>query len=254
MVNFSSYKTFVFDLDGTVWDEIHLMHGVAKIFSRLRSAGKNVLIISNHTLHSRRELARILQKKGLKISYKEIINSGYAVATWLKKKGVKKAIAYGEGVKKELREQGIEAVEKMPVKYIVLGHDEEMNYRKLGKIYEAVRDGATVISTAPGRLFFVGSSWYPGMGAFNVAIEYMTEKPVLVLGKPSGWMLHLIKKRIHGKTVIFGDEINSDIPFGKKAGWTTVLVLTGVDKSTKSGKKGEMKPDYILRSVAEIKV
>jgi len=263
MTNFSSYTTFVFDLDGTIWDKVRIFPGVAKTFARLRRAGKKILIISNHTLSGRKQISAELRKMGLQVSYKEIINSGYAIALWLKKKNVKKVLAFGYGVKEDLGAQGIKTTDKLPVKYVVLGHDEEMNYKKLGKIYEAVLRGATVISSAPGRLFFVGDKSYPGMGAFNAAIEYMTKKRVVILGKPSEWMLNLVKKIARGKTVIFGDEIDSDVPFGKKAGWTTVLVLTGVDKSAKveKGAKGgeksakrEMKPDYILKSVADIKL
>lgn len=249
-MNFSKYATFVFDLDGTIWDVLRLIPGASRIVSHLRAAKKNVLFVSNHTMYGRKEIAARLRRMGLQVGHRDIINSGYSVATWLKAKGVKKVMVFGKGMRDDLKEEGIEATDKLPVKYVVLGHDPEMNYKKLGRIYEAVRDGATVLSTAPGRLFFVGDKWYPGMGAFNAAIEFMTNKKVVVLGKPSGWMLHLIRKRVRGKTVIFGDEINSDIPFGKKAGWTTVLVLTGVDKST----KGEAKPDYILRSVADIKI
>jgi len=250
MPSFSSYTTFVFDLDGTIWDVLKLMPGAARTVSHLRAAHKNVLFVSNHTMYGRREIAARLRRMGLQVSHKDIINAGYAVAAWLKAKGVRRVMIFGRGARDDLREQGIEFTDKLPVKYVVLGHDPEMNYKKLGKIYEAVAAGATVLSTAPGRLFFVGDKWYPGMGAFNTAIEYMTKKPVVVLGKPSSWMLHLLRDRVKGRTVIFGDEINSDIPFGKKAGWTTVLVLTGVDKST----KGEAKPDHILKSVAEIKI
>lgn len=249
-VNFSGYTTFVFDLDGTIWDVTKLMPGAAKVVSHLRAAHKDVLFVSNHTMFGRREVAARLRKMGLQVSHKNIINAGYSVATWLKARGVKKVMVFGKGAVADLREQGIEITDRLPVKYVVLGHDPEMNYKKLGKIYEAVSAGATVLSTAPGRLFFVGDKWYPGMGAFNAAIEYMTNKKVVILGKPSGWMLHLVRNRVRGRTVIFGDEINSDIPFGKKAGWTTVLVLTGVDKST----KGKVKPDYVLRSVADIRL
>jgi len=248
--NFSSYTTFVFDLDGTIWDVLKLVPGATRTVTRLRAARKNILFVSNHTMYGRKEIAARLRSMGLQVSHKDIINAGYSVAAWLKARGVKKVLAFGKGIADDLHEQGIETTSQLPAKYVVLGHDPEMGYKKLGKIYEAVRDGATVLSTAPGRLFFVGDKWYPGMGAFNAAIEFMTNKKVVVLGKPSGWMLQLIKKRIRGRTVIFGDEINSDIPFGKKAGWTTVLVLSGVDKST----KGEVKPDYILKSVADIKL
>jgi ribonucleotide monophosphatase NagD (HAD superfamily) len=52
------------------------------------------------------------------------------------------------------------------------------------------------------------------------------------------------------ETVLFGDELDSDILLGKNAGYFTVLVKTGVDKIV----KGKIRPDLVLNSVADVKV
>ncbi len=118
-------------------------------------------------------------------------------------------------------------------------------------IYKAVSQGATVLTTGVGRLFSYGNEMLPGMGAFVAAIELMTQKKVLFVGKPSKYMAKLILKKVKGKKVVmFGDEMNDDIPFAKSLGWTAVLVLTGVDKKV----YGKVKPDFILKSVADIRL
>ena len=250
MADFSKYDTFVFDLDGTVWDVTKLLPGVSKTFSILKKKGKNVIFVSNHTMYSRRQIAHRLERMGLEVEESDIINAGFSVAKWLRAHHASKAMIFGEGIVRDLREEGIANTKELPVGYVVIGHDRKMNYEKLARIYRASRAGASILTSAVGRLFYYKGKWYPGMGVVNSAVEAMTGKKPVELGKPSSWMLKLVMKRVKGRTVIFGDEVNSDIPFGKKAGWTTVLIKTEVNKL----KKGDIRPDFVLRSVADIKV
>jgi ribonucleotide monophosphatase NagD (HAD superfamily) len=52
------------------------------------------------------------------------------------------------------------------------------------------------------------------------------------------------------ETVVFGDELKADIGLGKKCGYFSVLVRTGVDKEV----KGKIKPDLVLNSLKEVEV
>lgn len=248
-MNFSKYQTFVFDLDGTIWNTKRLFPGATKTIDTLRQAGKQVLFISNHTLTARIDLIRVLQKLGLHIHESELITSTEGAAEFLKgKRG--RVLLLGKGIKKDFRKFGIKTVSKLPAKYIVLGHDPTIDYKKLGMIYKAFTQGAIILSTGAGRLFSYGNEMLPGMGSIVAAIENMTQKKVTFVGKPSKCMAKLILKKVRGKRVVmFGDEANSDIPFAKSLGWTAVLVLTGVDK-----KAEKVKPDFILKSIAEIKI
>jgi 4-nitrophenyl phosphatase len=249
-MNFSKYQTFVFDLDGTIWNTKRLFPGAAETIERLRKKGKQVIFISNHTITARIDLVNKLQKLGLHIHENELITAAEGAREFLKgKRG--KVLVLGAGVKKDFRRFGIRFTDKLPVKYVVLGHDPTIDYNKLAMIYKAVSQGATVLTTGVGRLFSYGNEMLPGMGAFVAAIENMTQKKVLFVGKPSKYMAKLILKKVKGKRVVmFGDEMNDDVPFAKSLSWTAVLVLTGVDKKV----YGKFRPDFILKSVANIKL
>lgn len=248
-MNFSKYQTFVFDLDGTIWNTKNLYPGAAKTIEKLGKANKQVLFITNHTLTSRDDIIKKLQKQGLHIHDSDLVTSSQGAEEFLKgKRG--RVLLLGKGIKKDFRKFGIKFVTRPPAKYIILAHDPTLNYSKLAMIYREFTKGATILTTGVGRLFSYGNEMLPGMGTFVVAIENMTQKKVTFVGKPSNYMAKLILKKVRGKKVVmFGDEANSDIPFAKSLGWTSVLVLTGVDK-----KAGTVKPDYILKSVAEIKI
>lgn len=248
-MNFAKYQTFVFDLDGTIWNTKNIFPRVAKTINKLRKANRQVLFVSNHTITPRTEIVGRLQKLGLHIHETEVVTASEGAREFLKgKRG--KVLVLGSGVKKDFRKFGIKFVTKLPAKYIVLGHDPTINIKTLAMIYKAVMQGTTVLTTGVGRLFSYGNEMLPGMGTVVAAIENMTQKPVIFVGKPSKYMAKLILKKVRGKRVaMFGDEANSDIPFAKSLGWTSVLVLTGVDK-----KAGKVKPDYVLKSVADIKI
>jgi len=249
-MDFSKYQTFVFDLDGTLWNNKKLLPGAAKTIEKLYKANKQVVFISNHTITPRPLLLKKLQKLGLHIHDKQLITSTECAAEFLKgKRG--RALVFGKGVKTDFRRMKIKFVNKLPAKYIVLGHDPTIDYKKLAIIAKAVSQGATVLSTGIGRLFSYGNEMLPGMGSIVAAIEFMTRKKVIFVGKPSKYAAKLVRKKVKGKrVVVFGDEINSDIPFAKSLGWTGVLLQSGVDKKV----WGKYKPDFILKSVADIKV
>lgn len=248
-MNFSKYQTFVFDLDGTIWNTKKLFPGAAATIEKLRQKGKQVLFISNHTITARVDLVKKLQKLGLHIHESELITAAEGAKEFLKgRKG--KVLVLGRGVKKDFRKFEIRFTNRLPVKYVVLGHDPTIDYKKLAIIYKATTEGAVVLTTGVGRLFTYGNEMLPGMGSIVAAIENMTQKKVVFVGKPSKYMAKLILKKVKGKKVVmFGDEMNDDIPFAKSLGWTAVHVLTGVDK-----KAGKIKPDCVLKSVAEIKI
>jgi HAD superfamily hydrolase (TIGR01450 family) len=249
-MNFSKYQTFVFDLDGTIWNTKKLFPEIAQTIEWLRKKNKQVLFISNHTITARVDLVKKLQNLGLHIHENELITATEGAREFLKgKRG--KILVLGAGVKKDFKRFGIKFTDKLPVKYVVLGHDPTIDYKKLAMIYKASSKGATVLTTGVGRLFSYGNEMLPGMGAFVAAIELMTQKKVLFVGKPSKYMAKLILRKVKGKRVVmFGDEMNDDIPFAKSLGWTAVLVLTGVDKKV----YGKVRPDFILKSVADIKL
>jgi HAD superfamily hydrolase (TIGR01450 family) len=247
-MDFSKYQTFIFDLDGTLWNNKKLLPGAANTIERLYKAGKQVIFISNHTLTPRTVLLKKLQRLGLHIHDNQLITSSECAAEFLKgKKG--RILVLGDAVKKDFRKYRIKFVNKLPVKYVVLGHDITMDYKKLGLIYMAVSQGATVLCTGVGRLFAYGHTFLPGLGTIATAVEFMTQEKVVFVGKPSKYAAKLVKKKVKGrKVVVFGDEVNSDIPFAKTLGWTGVLIQTGVDKKA----WGKYKPDFILKSVSNI--
>ncbi len=248
-MDFSSFETFIFDLDGTIWNWQKLFPGVRKTIERLRKKGKKVLFLTNNSMLSREGLARRLRKLGLEVKENELITSSWVAAQYLKKKRAS-AFGIGKGLREELRRAGIKLVDKNP-DYLVVGQDQNFNMKKLAKTWEILKGKTKIIGIASGRVWMMGKKLVPATGCILAAIEFISGKKAIFLGKPSDEMIKAVKAFVRSpkeKTVIFGDECSADISMGKKLGYFTVLVRTGIDKQC------NIATDAVIDSIAEIEV
>lgn len=69
-----------------------------------------------------------------------------------------------------------------------------------------------------------------GSGAMSAPIVYSTKMTPTVIGKPNKHMMDAILASKHfdpKKTVMVGDNLETDIQFGQNSGIETLLVMTG---------------------------
>jgi HAD superfamily hydrolase (TIGR01450 family) len=252
-MKFDKFDTFIFDLDGTIWCWERLYKNVKKVLKAIQSKNKQVIFVSNNTLLSRIGLVEKLNNFGIEADLNSLINSGYAVSIYLKNFGRKsKVLAFGNGLIEELKYNKIKLVRKPRVDFLVVGHDLEFNMKKLSIAYEALNFGAKFLGTARGKIFVTEKTELPGTGLIIELIENMSGKKAEILGKPSDFICNLIKQHVKfeiRKTIWVGDEV-SDVISGKKIGCYTCLVKTGVYK----GGKLDVKPDFIINSVGDMKI
>ncbi|NOZ81719.1 MAG: HAD-IIA family hydrolase [Candidatus Micrarchaeota archaeon] len=243
---FRDFENFVFDLDGTVWNWVEPLPGAVDVFARLRSLGKNVVFLTNNTMLTREGFATKLQNFGINASPDEIINPSLVACELFRGKTV---FCIGEGIVSELRRSGAR-ISPSGAKIVLVATDRSVTYEKLSIACECVFSGAEFYKTADGGIFIHGQRKLPGAGALANLVEYVTGKKAVLLGKPSEYMIEAVSglELEPSRTVLFGDECDSDIHLGKKLGFTTVLVKTGRDRKP----CGEYEPDYILNSIADI--
>jgi len=285
-IDWNEFSTFIFDLDGTVWRWDRLIPGAKETIVALQKRKKQVLFITNNTILSRKKLWGKLWRLGIDLGEDQLINAGLVAAGYFKQKtGIKmkvktksgkrqrkkdeqcmrkSVLAISRGLREDLEERGVSTTNKATADYVIVGHDIRFDYMTLFTAMEALRRGAKLYATAAGRYFVAGNELWPGTGVLVEALEYASGKKARLLGKPSAQMCDAIRaanKSKPNKTVLVGDEIMADIAAGKSLGYFTVLVKTGVDKGTKStektmskvrGKEGKIKPDLIVKSIADI--
>jgi len=247
---FKGFDNFLFDLDGTIWLWAELIPKVDKVMENLEKLGKNIFFITNNCLLTRTGFVKKLEGFGIKTEKEKIINPTLAAIKLFKRKAV---YCIGEGIVTELRRSGVKVKEK--ANNVLVSDDRKVTYDKLAKACNLVEDGANFYKTASGGVWVVKGKRFPGTGAIASVIELTTGKEAELIGKPSKHMLNILDslKFDPAKTILFGDECDSDIKLGNVLNFKTVLVLTGKHKERDYLKaRGFEAPDIVLKSVANI--
>eukprot|EP00549_Striatella_unipunctata_P025943 CAMPEP_0118720128 /NCGR_PEP_ID=MMETSP0800-20121206/29923_1 /TAXON_ID=210618 ORGANISM="Striatella unipunctata, Strain CCMP2910" /NCGR_SAMPLE_ID=MMETSP0800 /ASSEMBLY_ACC=CAM_ASM_000638 /LENGTH=154 /DNA_ID=CAMNT_0006627703 /DNA_START=371 /DNA_END=835 /DNA_ORIENTATION=- len=121
-----------------------------------------------------------------------------------------------------------------PIDALVVGLDNEFNYRKLCIAVNVLHrnPGALFVATNQDSYDLVGleSRRLPGNGAIVKAIEHSSRKQSINVGKPSRELADLIGKEHSlkmSRTMMVGDRLDTDIRFGANNNMISALVLTG---------------------------
>ena len=142
---------------------------------------------------------------------------------------------------------------------VVVGWDNEFNTYKLAKVCSILKyqKKCHFISsnndfTAP----FSPELVMPASGSIISAIETASGRKAICVGKPSKELGNNIITKFNlnpSKTIMIGDRIDSDLYFGKNAGFKTCIVLSGVtDLEMLQELDPERKPDFYANSIASL--
>ena len=93
----------------------------------------------------------------------------------------------------------------------------------------------------------------PDVGAMIQSVLYCTKSEISKeIGKPSKFALDVIREEVKDleprKCVMVGDNINTDILFGKNCEMTTVLTLTGIT-SRDDLRRSSVKPSFVVENL-----
>lgn len=253
-------KGFIFDLDGTVYLDNHLIDGADEVIQRLTDRGDKVTFLTNKSTETICSYVKKLNRLGIEVSEKNVINSNYLVALYLKKnvRHDERVMVIGEKpLTDELSYMGIRLTKKsQEASYVVLGWDRYFTYDKLNDAFQAWRHGAKIIATNPDRTCPVEGGQVPDCGAIIGAVEGATGENIdIVLGKPSLLAAEYIVKEVirlpPEQCYMIGDRLETDIQMGIDYGMQTVLVLTGITNMNLV-ESSSIKPDIILDSIQKV--
>jgi HAD superfamily hydrolase (TIGR01450 family) len=253
--------TLFFDLDGCIYFGGKLAERANELLELLRGKGYRIGFITNNSRENAAEIRDKLTKMGLHLEDELIINATEAVAAYLGETFGPVAVktAGSASLIGALLDAGHRVLDWTcpdPADVVVVGRDTEFDYRRLEQIVNEVARVACVVSTNPdyshpgenGRLV-------PETGSLLAAVESITGRPALSVGKPNAWLYELAMRK-YGVTpaecVMIGDNLATDITGAEQAGMKTVWVRNAFQPKRDGDDKSTVIPTVTVGMLSEL--
>jgi len=251
-------KLWLFDMDGTIYEEDRLFDGVLDFLKGITDSGGRYVFITNNSSKSVTDYIEKVNRMGITADADNFFTSAQATILWMQK-NLPGGRVYCQGTKSlvaELREAGISVTEEVePVDAVVIGFDMELTMEKLRKTCQILTEQeVTYIATNPDLACPVSFGFVPDCGSICQMIKNATGKYPEFIGKPEPTMVNIVREKFgysREETVVVGDRLYTDIATGLNAGVTSICVLTG-EATVEDIEKGKIKPTLTFESVKSI--
>ena len=170
---------------------------------------------------------------GATIEPERLITSAECAAQYLKMRypdGGSVFILGEKGLRDALLSKGFHHAEH-DVLAVAAGMDREIDYKKLARASQLIRQGAAFIGTNSDRTFPTPEGLVPGAGAILAALQAASGTDPIIVGKPAPEMYVLAMERMQARpdeTLVIGDRLETDIAGAQEIGCMTCVVLSGV--------------------------
>lgn len=241
----------ILDLDGTVYLGDQQVPGAADFVSLLTELGLRCLFVTNRSNRKPEDVAAHLREYGIPCESGDVLTSSQAAVQYLEQGS---AYVIGEeGLTSELEKGGFRITDQSP-DYVIVSLDRQFSYDKLKTACTLISRGAKFIATNPDKTLKVESGVNPGTGSIVAAVEAGSGVAPLVIGKPEKLIMEMSLARLGlsaGDVIAVGDNVQTDIPAGARAGIKTVLLLTGITQRHEAD-SGPYKADWVLDGFTEL--
>lgn len=251
-------KLWLFDMDGTIYEENRIFDGTIDLLKEIRARGGRYVFLTNNSSRSLTDYVKKVTNMGIDAGPGDFFTSVQATVMYLKEHHPG-ALVYCQGTRslvEGLRSEGIRVTEEdeAEVTVVVVGFDTELTFDKLRRTCEILRRDVAYIATNPDFVCPVEGGFVPDCGSMCIGIRYATGKEPYFIGKPEPTMVYTAMERFGAskeETVLIGDRLYTDIASGKNAGVTTVCVLSG-EATEKDIAAFDPKPDLVMQDVRAI--
>jgi phospholysine phosphohistidine inorganic pyrophosphate phosphatase len=252
---------YLLDLDGTLYSADSAIPGAPAALARLRDQRIPFRLVTNTTSRSRRMLVERLTGYGFDVRAEEIVTATLAGATLLRNRGATRVAPFVPAAALEdlaglALAGGTSDRPRAAADAVVLGDlGERWTYDLLQEAFEQLMAGAALVALSRDRYFRQGERLALDAGPFVAALEYAAEARAEIAGKPSAAFFEAAVSSLGlaagAAIAMVGDDLWSDVQGAQRAGLEGWLVRTGKFRP-ESLDRGEVTPDRILDSVAEI--
>ena len=250
-------KLFLLDMDGTIYLDNNLFDGTLDFLKEVKAKGGRYLFVTNNSSKSTDAYVKKLKSIGIDATEDDFLTSTDATILYIKGKYQgRKFYSFGTAsFTDQLRNAGIDVVTDLcdDIDGIVMGNDNELNFKKLEDACKLLLNDIIYIATNPDWVCPTAFGYVPDCGSVAEMLWRATGKRPHFIGKPRPEMLLLAMERYGYKReecVMIGDRVYTDIASGYNAEIDTIFVLSG--EGTLEDAKCDTPPTYIFESIKEI--
>lgn len=250
------YDSALLDLDGVVYlGTTPVPHAVPALLAA-RTAGMRLAYVTNNASRTPVQVAEVLSRIGLAVSPGEITTSGEALLDVLARElpvDSTVLVCGSPGLASQVREAGWRVVPDASAAPggVVVGYDPELTYARLAEAALAIGQGARWVCTNADVSLPSPRGRLPGTGSIAAALRAATGRTPLIAGKPGPALHRLAAARSGGQhPLVVGDRLDTDIEGAWRAGFPSLLVLSGVTTPAELlAAPPRRRPDYVGRDL-----
>ncbi len=258
-------RVVIFDLDGVLYRGEKPTPGAVDTVERLRAAGKRVMYATNNSTRSRAEYVARLRGFGFPCELEDIVTSAWALARYLVQHRLRPRspliIGGATGLRAELREAGVLEREHPVRPYaevrphdavadtVLVGLHQSFTYDDLAEGQRALLAGVPFIAANRDVAFPVEGRLLPGAGGIVAALETVTGRKAVSIGKPEPFMFQEALQRVGvsgNEAVVVGDSLQTDVLAAHRVGALGVLITTGVTTEAAASSVDGVAADYVI--------
>jgi 4-nitrophenyl phosphatase len=255
-------KGFVFDLDGTLvlhdrkTRDYHLLPGAAETIRHLRAKDIPFIVFTNGTARTPANQACALRKAGLDIADRQLVTPSSVAADFYVAQGIREVLVVGaEGATGPLADAGLRIVSTSDpgsqVEALYVGWAASFTSADLDCVCHHVWQGIPFHVSTNARFFAsLGGRATNIAGAIAAGVEYVTQRPAEVIGKPSRRAIEFASRRLGlpiEDIAVVGDDPDLDIGMARRNGAWAIAVETGVaDHDAWRAQSEDSRPDVLI--------
>lgn len=244
-------RGIILDLDGTVYWGKKEVAGASDFVRAQQEAGTRCLFVTNRSNRTPERIREQLRGYGIPCETGDILTSGQATAQYI---GSGTVFCIGEqGLVTALEEAGLTVTDE-GAEHVVVSFDRSFTYEKMTTACRLIDRGARYIATNPDRCLRTEDGLVPGTGAIVASVTAGCGIDPVIIGKPERFIFDIAVERLGmdaDEVIAVGDNVDTDILAGERAGLRTVLTLTGIS-SRADLEDAAVQPTWVAESFAEL--
>lgn len=251
-----AYDLAMLDLDGVVYVGGRAVPGAPEHLATARAAGMRLAFITNNASRAPERVAEHLRELGVEASAEDVVTSAQAAARLVAERfgaGAHVVCLGADGLREALAAGGVVPVgADDDAVAICTGYGPDVPWSAIMRAAVRIRDGLPWVASNTDATFPAEFGVAPGHGVQVEMLRRFAGVDPVVAGKPERPLLDETVRRVGGRRpLMVGDRLDTDIEGARRAGFDSLLVLTGVTGlADLVAATEELRPTYVARDLA----